>query len=984
MAIMMERISCLLFLVLIPLTVLAGGKIKGRIFDRETAQPLIGANVVIDGTTSGAVTGPEGEFSIVDVTPGVYAVQGRFLGYAPLTVEHVRVLNGLTTEIELQLTASTLEIREITVIAQRPLVNTNATNAVRIFTGENIEAIPIRGIDNILALQPGVVLQDGTIHIRGSRPDEVGYYLEGVSVSDPQFGGSGISLSQEALEEVSVQSGGHEAEFGRANAGIVQYQLRSGGTEPRATLEYATDNISLQPRSNADRGDTRLGAYWYGYNELTGTVSGPVLTQRLKFFGLVNYLYNRNTYPQAYSGVSVGPVKDAQTGDSINWVYPAGTLLKSSTENTTFTSTLSVDLNPLVLRISGSYSKAIEFTGGNPSLFMDLARVPEADTWNGFWSGKGTYFLTPTTYVELTGGMLFYTRKVMDPILRDDFFSYGDSVANALAGVIWSRKATEQGGRYATPAPYLVDDFSFAAPGTPLASYTRLDRNALSFSAAFSTQIGASHTVKAGGDFQRFTIRAYQPAYPQTLAYSIAHNNQLPDGDPSKVSVADILRTGGTNVYGYDLLGRKYDGSDFMGPRHPVYASMYLQDKMEFSDLVVNAGLRYDYSSTNAYELIDPSRPELTYNLNTLEVDPRGLKKSPPFHAFSPRLGVGFPVSDRTVFHVQYAGLVQQPRLRDVNMGLYALGLVIKSGVSEYPVGIDLRPTRTTQYEAGFCQQIGDFASFDVTGFYKDIKDQVVMDLEQVAQGSSGSNYPVFTNGDYATTKGVEIAFTMRRRERLLASAALSLQDAEGSGSYPNSNWAIVTGSTNQEFRPQYVAPLAYEQALAGNINVDYRFGAGDGGPILQELGASLLITFNSGHPYTRTATPVTGRFAVEPVNSSTTPWFFQMDMRIDKTVRIAGRLGMTAYIYVINLLDTRNILNVFPATGSPTDDGVIYNPESGGKAAQAFGPRYVDMYRAYNIDYSNPGVNSPVYFLQSPQFYGPPRQIRFGLRLEY
>jgi hypothetical protein len=404
---------------------------------------------------------------------------------------------------------------------------------------------------------------------------------------------------------------------------------------------------------------------------------------------------------------------------------------------------------------------------------------------------------------------------------------------------------------------------------------------------------------------------------------------------------------------------------------------------MEYSDLVIDAGVRYDYINTATYALLDPLHPELAFNPNTYEVNPAGLRKTTPFHGVSPRLGLAFPVSDKTVFHVQFAKLVQQSRLRDVNIGFYALIDMLKYGASN-PVGFDLRPTRTTQYEIGFAQQLGSFASFDITGYYKDIKDEIVYGLVRTPPGTVFTAYPVYVNGDFATTKGIELSFTMRRLQRFQARAALSFQDARGSGSFPNSNWGVVLGASDTIFTPQYVSPLSYNHAVRGNINIDYRFGKDEGGPVLEELGASLLFTFNSGHPYTRMSASsyeydARIRTPIEPLNDSRTPWVSQIDLRIDKTFHLTDNLSATLSVYVINLLDTRNVENVWMASGSPDDDGYLSNPATGGRLIELYGPQYEQMYRVINLDYARPyGA------FDNPYFYGTPRQIRVGLKLDY
>ena len=162
---------------------------------------------------------------------------------------------------------------------------------------------------------------------------------------------------------------------------------------------------------------------------------------------------------------------------------------------------------------------------------------------------------------------------------------------------------------------------------------------------------------------------------------------------------------------------------------------------------------------------------------------------------------------------------------------------------------------------------------------------------------------------------------------------------------------------------------------------MDYRFGVDDGGPILEQLGASLLLTFNSGHPYTKTQQYVLGGAPVEAFNSSTTPWVSQLDLRIDKTIRLTERLRAVVYFFMINVFDAKNVINVYPNTGSPDDDGWLSNPSGGLPFVQQYGSIYENVYK--NIrQYRRPAEGN--LFDIDPYFYGPPRQMRLGLRLEY
>lgn len=1007
----MSRLSTVLIIfLLMPFVLFAGntGKITGKITDQVTGEPLIGANVIVIGTSFGAATDLNGVYTILNLTPGVYEVRASYIGYQTITMTNIRVNADLTTELDFQLPGEGVEVDEVVVVSERPLINKSNTNANRITTSDDIDALPVRGINNILALTAGVTLQDNAIFVRGGRRDEVGFYLEGTNITDPVVGGRKVTIVQDALEEIQVQAGGYNAEFGGANSGIIRQQIKSGTPTFKATAEYVTDNF-LQGFEFKHDGEKNIGTHNWGYNEFTATLSGPIYGNMIKFFGLFNYNFMRDVNPQPYPGINLGLISDPTTGDEIDLVYPAGPVLRNSNEFYTGTGSLTFDFNPLLLRFVGTYSTQSGFNpfsaarvAGNIANFMNTARTEQVDQVDGAFSLKATYLINPTTYIELAGGYSINTLDRFDPFLQDRFTEYGDSVANAEVGFTWNRRSA-QTTRYARQPNYNIMGFAFNAPGDVVAAYQNYDRNSLNFNVSLSTVLEKVHSLKIGGEFQMYDIRNY--SFGNEGAFALAG---LLANRGANQTVEDIFINRGVNNYGYDILGNKYDGDDIVLKAHePIMAGAYIQDKIEFQDLIINAGFRFDYIDIDNYELFDPSRPELTFDKNNGKVwdvnndgsyiSPEGneaLVKVPSFSSVSPRLGFSFPVTDQTVFHAQFGKFVQQSRLRDVYQGYYLTASNIGGGFFiPTPVGFNIRPTRTTQYEIGFTQQIGEFASFDVTGFYKDIQDQVVYDQQNTntSAGSPYGSYFVFKNGDFATTKGIELTFNMRRIQRFLVNASFAFQDAQGTGSFPNSSRGIVGAPIDGVtiFKPQYISPLEFNNAFRGNLNIDYRFGVDDGGPILQQLGLSALMTFTSGHPYTQgiggadLEGDARDRQPIEPLNNSTTPATFQIDLRLDKTFNLFEKLNLNVYVYVVNLLDALNIQNVFLRTGTTDDDGYISDPELGGTLIQTFGPRYEELYRAVNIDYyeqwQNGGSGNT-----TPFFYGPPRQIRIGLKLEY
>lgn len=1002
---MNRKFTVLFFLLFMPSLIMAAtGKIKGKVTDLQTGESLVGANVIVVGTSFGGATDIDGEYTIQNLDAGTYTVRASYIGYQSVNVSNIRINADLTTELNFELPGEGVSIDEINVVAERPLINKSNTNANRITTSEDIDALPVRGIDKILSLTPGIVLQDNEVFIRGGRQDEVGYYLEGASITDPVVGGRAVTLVQDAIEEIQVQSGGYTAEFGNANAGIIRQQIRSGTPNYKASVEFITDNIGFQGKSDAYSGDQRLGAYWFGYNELTASLGGPIIDPRFKFFGLFNYNYQRDQNPQPYPGIDIGVIADGISGDTLDLTYPAGPVFKNSIENYTGTGSLTLDFNPIIFRLVGTYTTSTSFNpfsssrvAGNIANMFNTERIEQIDQQDGSFSLKATHLLGSNTYYEISGGYSFNKLDRYDPYLKDDFLSYGDSLENARIGFNWDRSESQ----YVRPRRLNLFDFSFNAPGDVTAGYQKLSRENININGALSSIIG-SHSLKIGGEVQMFRIRNYSFGNEGVFALAGLLAN------PGTQSQADIFINRAVNNYGYDLFGNEYDGerqydangfADGNEPmKEPMFAAGYIQDKIEYNDLIINVGLRFDYFDVDNQQLINPERPEQTFEKSSgrlrANTDSTGMVDVPTFSSVSPRIGFSFPVTDQAVFHAQFGKFVQQSRLRDIYQGIYATASNLGGGFFiPAPVGFDVRPTRTTQYEVGFTQQIGEFASIDITGFYKDIQDQVVYDQQNTVNSQYGA-YSILTNGDFATTKGVEIAFNMRRQARFMAQGSVTFQDAQGTGSFPNSNRGIVGAPLDgvTRFSPQYISPLEYNNAVRGNMNLDYRFGQDDGPSVLHEFGISALITFNSGHPYTEgigganLEGDARDRQPTEPLNSSTTPWNYQVDLRVDKTFNLFDVLAANIYIQVVNLFDTKNIENVFLRTGSPTDDGYLSDPAQGGQLIETYGPDYRNTYQAINIDYYEQYQNAATgaAYTTRPFFYGPPRQIRLGVRFEY
>lgn len=169
-------------LLLISFPLFAGsGSIKGKVTDKATSEVLIGANVVIQSLQTGAATDINGLYEIINIPAGTYTIKVSYVGYESFEQKDVVVKNFQVVELNFELESDFI-LAECIVVSERPIIVKSITNACRLISSEEIKNLPVRGIDNIIPLQSGVVVQDNNIFVRGGRMDETGYYVEGIPV----------------------------------------------------------------------------------------------------------------------------------------------------------------------------------------------------------------------------------------------------------------------------------------------------------------------------------------------------------------------------------------------------------------------------------------------------------------------------------------------------------------------------------------------------------------------------------------------------------------------------------------------------------------------------------------------------------------------------------------------------------------------------------------------------------------------------------
>ncbi|MCB5246792.1 MAG: hypothetical protein LHW57_02035, partial [Candidatus Cloacimonetes bacterium] len=383
----------------------------------------------------------------------------------------------------------------------------------------------------------------------------------------------------------------------------------------------------------------------------------------------------------------------------------------------------------------------------------------------------------------------------------------------------------------------------------------------------------------------------------------------------------------------------------------PYQVAYYIQDKMEWEGMIVNAGLRFDlWYLGSQYEVL---QDDATYR--TVEFDP-----SERFQLMvSPRLGVSHPITDRDVLRFAYNYQNQLPQMQYI----FTSKTPADANVSDQVITVgntELEPQITVTYEVGLSHQLSDDYVVDMTAYYKNLYNYVST-MKVTKPGEEQIFWYQFISEDYGSARGIDIQL-----EKLMSnfnnwSVAYSLAWAQGN----NSSTVIQDEATNlREF------PLDWDVRHNLSLNYTFRIGRGEEFFIpftdyilpLDDLSANINWSFASGAPYTPQSTEANSFL---DTNSARKKFTHQANLRLTKGITLSQKMNIRLFMDVENLFGTRNVYTVYPRTGSELDDGE-------------------DISDA-NTGYTYPEVEY-VYdkFIQNPSFWSNYRGITFGVSFNF
>lgn len=912
------------------------GRIKGRIVDKHTGEPLVGVNVIVEGTEFGAATDEHGEYLISFVRVGKCAVTASYIGFNPVTQQGVVVMSGQTAVVHFKLEPTTITVSPVIITAEKPMVVKTQTQTRKTITTEDIGRLPLTQINEIISLQAGVTESELGTHVRGGRSDEIVYYVDGIMTKVPHYGQQSVKIHREAVEEIGVVTGGFDAEYGEALSGVVNIITREGGQRTHGLLRYTTDEIFASDKLN------------YGYNLYEFSLGGGVLQMsRLRYF---------------FSGEAV--LTDAH--EEARYRVPS---------------------ERFDYKVSGKLSYSLPRAKGKVMLSGFSSReqyMLYRDIWDElsfvFNLDHNVAYIRKNNMITLTFNYLPTENSLIEALFGYSRFTrfraVRDLAEEERQGRRWYQDYILKAHHFPGILPdievdtllknYLVD--SLADPSMSY-HYELMERGTVA--SLRNNPFGATGLFYTVGD-NRLWRYAYNRDYQGVLTFT------KNIGKIHEVKIGTKLLSQETRWYDNNLPFYTRAFWDFY-EKNPLKVAAYMQDVMDFEGIIGRFGVRLDYFDSKARGLQNPSDQS---DSTMIEVTPKWR--------ISPRLGFSLPITDRSKMRFNYGHFFQTPTANQLYRATepVAVWLLLRrwNSVLGNP---DLTVKKTVAYELGYENQLSDVFAFALVTYYKDVYDMV--QTRQI--DAAPYNYYMVFNVDYGNIKGLELILKKRLRDFWRFDFSYTLQFAKGTASSAWQHYYEIY--TEENYDPEtgeYPLPvidywLDFDERHILNSTVGFVLSEDFALLLVRDFSADFIISYHSGLPYTPTDTR--GK-KLGDENSARMPGYVNVDAKFIKGFPFLGT-KLTFFADIYNLFNTEQIIKVYTATGKPDDNG-----KSGSIDPSDF--RFIGLNSDYytpQADYNHDGLNSPdelaneyllahQYYYNNPSHWKPGFRARFGVALRF
>jgi len=838
------------------------GKIAGYILDKNTGEQLVGVNIFIENSAIGATTDTDGAFFILNVPPGKHTVNIEYIGYKPYKIEELKVSVNRTSTITVELEEATLELgEEIVVVASKIAIKKDQTSSIRNVSSEDMAILPIENTDDIVSLQPGVVLG----HMRGGRSNETAYMVDGISVYNGFNRTQTISVDPDALQDIEVITGTFDAKYGEAMGAVVNMVTKEGGNEFHGKFEgflgnYYTSHNDKFPGLESSELDRKRDYKFF--------LHGPVIRSKLFFFFSTRVQDNLDHL----NGIRRFNLTDAPYYDF--WQVPfaydenGNYLLNEHTgdgeyvpmswnQSTTFTGKLTYKLTGAKMSLTylhdegegQGYSHVNKYkpdgrNRNHDKSYLMMYQMNHQLAQNAFYELKFSY---SNSY---NGNYLY--KDPTDLRYIHDRYSANDGFTGFLTG------GQDKGHTETTTEKYL----------------SRLD---------FTWQVNNSNNIEAGFEATMYKHdRRNQNIlnkYRNTAASGVLYEPEVLD---DTTAAADIYL------------------------KKPIQFAAWISDKMEYEDMVLNIGARVEYFNAQTQY---PSNYRNPQNNLAKEDQPERVTEYVDADAninVAPRLGFSYKLGEKALLRFSYGHFYQYPPHSTMYFNnSYILSPDNYSSTIGNP---QVKPEKTVNYEIGLWQMLNDYMDLEVALWYKDIYD---LSTVRIITTYNEIRYGLYSNKDYGNARGLELKFHTQVGE-IYSEINYTLQYTRGSADNPT--FAFNDAGTNPDPVPSLV-PMSWDQRHTFNATIGYN---------MSNYGATVTGYFGSGSAFTWQPIDQNAihRVNLDP-NNSFKPLQNTIDLKAFYEIPTDWDVQLRLTLFVYNVLDRLNENNVNGNTGR-TNQAII------------------------------------------------------------
>jgi len=854
-------------------------KIAGYVKDKQTGEPLIGANVMIKGTHFGAAADINGNYYILQVPPGKYELRVTYIGYHKMVVQNVDVRVDLTTRINFELESQAIEMPTLTVVAEEALVQQDITSTRKITTRKEIEDTPgFENTSDIFMMHGGTIVDAApqtltlqgeqlqvrdnsvkNVHVRGGRGGEILFIVDGVPVTHPIYGGRDVlDLNVVDIQGMELLTGAFNAEYGQAQSGVVNITTRTGSQSFEGGVEYKTSELG-------DYYHTQYTSFYMGGPEPLTMRLLPALG--LKVPGKASFFLSAN------GSLSDTPYNNNRNRDTVSLL---GLNIKERQNNT---GNLNAKINwnlsdkfALILSYHGSWKSWSNFEWSWKNYPDNMANYSRNNQNLNF---RINHTLSKSTFYNINFGYLSvdYDGSLYGKNPADFWTFYKDGVGYNY----WDYK-----NNYPNDTPDSLES-EIKAPTTDAygfidnQSYESIWRDdftrTFTFKGDITSQIHPEHLIKTGFEIQYNDIQ-YVDIQDGGVKLS-NYGSYVFNNDPAFSEPNGPFKEFGQNRWVFDA--------------YPLSGGFYIQDKFEKETLIINAGIRADWFVPG--ETIKTSSWKNQWeNATGLTADWEWIK-----YKISPRFGISFPITEKTVIFFSYGHFNQLPELQYFYRDPYT------GGFTGNP---HLDYEQTILYEFGFTHQLANNWALDIKSYTKDISKQVeTLRLE----AALGLPVYLYDNQGYGRARGLEFELVKRYSNFTSGKVTYTVQWANGYSSSAFDNYVrsktdfpypIRERALNWDIRHQVVLQAMLISPKNKHINL-FGFKLPDNWTI------TALSRFSSGQPYTPyTLDPAV---AQKTENSATGPYSMITDLKLKKTFNVSG-IDVSIFTDIFNLFNQKNV----------------------------------------------------------------------------